>query len=148
MKATEELLKDHKMVRKVLADFHLSNPRFPQLLNTLTRILKAHAWFEDVIFLPALDREPRLKRLDRQISDEHKDLTALLRELHETPLTERPELEFNLIQLRSILETHFKKEEDALFPLAERILDSEGLLQMGDEMHRRRLEVRELRSTE
>ena len=144
MKATDELLKDHRMVRKVLSEFELSNPRFPQLLQTLHRILKAHAWFEDEIFLPALKVEPRLARLEREIAEEHQDLDQILGELRATAPADHKALEFNMLQLRAILDTHFKKEEDGLFPLAERVLDSEGLLYLGEEMHRRRTEVREL----
>ena len=47
-------------------------------------------------------------------------------------------------QFRSILETHLKKEEDGLFPTAERILDEEGLNNLGAEMERRKTEVRGL----
>jgi hypothetical protein len=49
-----------------------------------------------------------------------------------------------VIQLNSILETHFRKEEDALFPLTERFLDSENLNRLGEEMTRRKLEVRSI----
>lgn len=142
MKATDALLKDHQMIRKVLVDFRVENPRFDHLSQTLERILKAHAWFEDVIFLPALKVEPRLMRLNREISQEHRDLDHLMQELRSISCEDKKALDFTRIQLQAILETHFKKEEDALFPLAERILDSEGLLKLGEEMHRRRLEVR------
>jgi hemerythrin-like domain-containing protein len=48
-----------------------------------------------------------------------------------------------VLQLRVLLDTHFAKEEDGLFPLAERILDSEGLNNLGAEMERRKMEVRD-----
>ena len=141
-RATDELLKDHRIIRKALEGFTLENPSFPHVLKTLHRLVVGHAWFEDTIFLPALATEPRLARLDREIGAEHKDLDQIARLLRKTDLSNRKDLEIYPIQLRSILETHFRKEEDALFPLAERILDSEGLNRLGEEMVRRRTEVR------
>jgi hypothetical protein len=105
VKATDALLTDHRMIRKTMEGFVLSNPRFAAVLKTLNRVVAAHAWFEDEIFLPALKAEPLLERLNREISEEHQDIGTL-------------------------------------FPLAERILDSEGLNRLGDEMTRRKADVR------
>lgn len=145
MKATDQLLKDHKMIRKTLEGFSLDNPRFPHLLKTLHRIVLGHAWFEDVIFLPAFQAEPMLeKRFVREIVQEHQDIDHLLKLLKKTPPAKREELESYLIQFRAVLDTHFLKEEEALFPIAERILDSEGMNNLGLEMERRKTEVRGL----
>jgi len=141
-KATDELLKDHKMIRKALSGFRLDNPRFPEILKTLQRIVIAHAWFEDTIFLPALNVEPKLKRLDDEISQEHKDIDHWLKALRNEPKENKKELEIYSLQLMTTLEAHFRKEEDALFPLAERILNLEGLNKLGDEMRRRQSETR------
>ena len=46
--------------------------------------------------------------------------------------------------MRAVLESHLKKEEDGLFPLAERILDEDGLNQCGEEMERRKTEIRDV----
>jgi hemerythrin-like domain-containing protein len=142
-KATEQLLKDHKMVRKVLEQFSLDNPRFPEILKTLQRIVLAHAWFEDAIFLPAFEAEPLLeRRFTAEIIQEHKDIDHFLKCLRKTSPARSREMEALMLQFGSVLDTHFKKEEDALFPLAERILDEEGLNHLGAEMERRKTEVR------
>ena len=144
-KATDQLLKDHKLIRKTLEGFTLENPRFPHILKTLQRVVLGHAWLEDVIFLPALEAEPLLqKRFSQEISQEHKDLDFLLSLLRKTPLSKTLEIDLYSRQFRSILETHLKKEEDGLFPTAERILDEEGLNNLGREMERRKTEVRGL----
>jgi iron-sulfur cluster repair protein YtfE (RIC family) len=144
-KATDRLLTDHKLIRKVLQDFRPDNPRFPQLLKTLHRAIAGHAWFEDEIFLPALRSEPRLERcfLD-EISTEHRDLDHLLRRLKSVPPADGKALEPLLLQMRALLDAHFAKEEDALFPLAERYLDDRGLNDLAAEMERRKTEVRGL----
>lgn len=145
MKATTALLADHKLIRKVLEGFDPQNPRFPAILKTLQRAVIGHAWFEDQIFLPAFKAEPRLeKRFVDELYQEHKDIDYFLKALLKTPLTQKKEFAEIALQFRAVLDTHFKKEEDALFPMAERILDSEGLNKLGQEMKNRQTEIRNL----
>ena len=142
-KATDALLRDHKMIRKLLEAYSLDNPRFDEIFKTTARVVKSHAWFEDEIFLPAFKAEPLLvKRFSDEIVQEHRDLDYLMVLLHKTPEGHPRERAALVRQFRAILETHLKKEEDALFPLAETILDSEGLNRLGAEMERRQDEVR------
>jgi len=144
LKATDALLIDHRLINKILEGFTFDNPRFVHICRTLHRAVLAHGWFEDEIFLPAVEAEPLLfRRFTDEIYQEHQDLDALLKLLRKTPLDNRKELEFYSQELRVLLSTHFKKEEDALFPLAERILSEEGMLELGEEMKRRQIEVRQ-----
>ncbi len=144
VKATEALLADHQMIRKVLQAFQLDNPRFSEIFITLQRIVKAHAWFEDQIFLPALRAESLLERLNKEISQEHQDIEFLFERAKHAAQNPARKKEAYILQLRSILDTHFRKEEDALFPIAERILNEEGLNRLGLEMRRRKNEVRSI----
>lgn len=142
-KATDALLTDHKLINKILDQFTVDNPRFPHLALTLHRAVLAHAWFEDEVFLPATEGEPRFfKKFTEEIFREHQDIDALLKLVRKTPLAKREELDDYVLQLKTLLSTHFHKEEDALFPVAERVLSNEGLLELGDEMKRRQTEVR------
>jgi len=142
LKATDELLKDHRMIRKTLEGFRLENPRFPAISKTLQRLLIGHAWFEDVIFLPPLKAEPLIARsFLEEISQEHKDLDGLMAVLRQTPAENKKELDAYALQIRAILETHFRKEEDALFPLTEKILREEGLDRLAQEMRARQNEI-------
>ena len=70
-KATDVLLADHKMIRKIISELDWDHPRFETLSRTLHRIVVSHAWFEDEIFLPAFKSEPRLSRrfVDEIIQD-------------------------------------------------------------------------------
>ena len=142
VKATDALLKDHLLINKILEQFTVDNPRFDHICRTLHRALLGHAWFEDAIFLPAIEAEPLLfRRFTQEIYQEHLDIDALLKLLRQTPREKRQDREFYSTELRVLLSTHFKKEEDALFPLAERILSLEGLLALGQEMKRRQAEI-------
>ncbi|MBL0058937.1 MAG: hemerythrin domain-containing protein [Elusimicrobia bacterium] len=146
--ATEQLLKDHKMVRKILEGFRTDNPRFPEILKTLQRVVLGHAWFEDEFLLPALKARPLIfKPFWVEISQEHEDIAALLALLRKTKLQERNPVEARVLTLRSLLDTHFAKEEDALFPLAEKVISEEGLTRMAVAMERRKNEVREVSKT-
>jgi hemerythrin-like domain-containing protein len=143
-KATDALLKDHLLINKILEQFQIDNPRFEKICLTLHRAVKAHAWFEDEIFLPAVQAEPLLfRRFTDEIYQEHKDIDALAKLLRKTPMAKKREVLFYSQELRVLLSTHFKKEEDALFPLAEHLLTEEGLIELGDEMKRRQTEVRQ-----
>jgi hemerythrin-like domain-containing protein len=146
-KATDALLKDHLLINKILEGFTLENPRFEHICQTLHRAVVSHAWFEDKIFLPAIEAEPLLfRRFTEELYQEHKDIDALLKLLRKTPAAKQQEREFYSKELRVLLSTHFRKEEDALFPLTERILTEEGLIELGDEMQRRQTEVRKFNS--
>jgi hemerythrin-like domain-containing protein len=145
IKATDALRADHKMVRKLLETLTFDNPRFAEVAKTLHRVLVGHAWFEDTILLPALEADPLLqRRFAQEIGQEHKDLQLLMKLIRETPVENKKEMEAYALQFHAILDTHFQKEEAALFPLAERILDSEGLNELGAEMKRRQTEIRNL----
>lgn len=134
-KATDELLKDHKMVRKILTEWKTGNPRFTQIHKTLARVVRGHAWFEDQVFFPAMQAEPALaKRFMDELWQEHKDIDALLDLVEKTD--RQPQLDYYATQLGVVLDTHFKKEEDALFPICEKILTEEGLLDLGAQMRK------------
>jgi len=142
MKATDRLLADHKMIRKILTNYHLDHPRFTEVFKTLERSVLGHAWFEDQIFLPAFDAEPRVhRRYIEEIYQEHKDLDVFLKLLRGTPVADKELYLDYALQLRAVLETHLKKEEDALFPLAEKYFDPESLVHMAKEMERRKTEI-------
>jgi len=144
-KVTDALLTDHRLINKVLEGFQVENPRFGPIAKTLHRAVKAHAWFEDEIFLPALEAEPFIfKRFTSEIYQEHQDIDHLLTQIRKTPLARLDEVESLAKQLRVLLSTHFHKEEDALFPIAEKVLSDEGLLELGREMKRRQTEVRSI----
>jgi iron-sulfur cluster repair protein YtfE (RIC family) len=145
MKATDSLLADHKMIRKLWGELQFDNPRFDEIALTLHRVILGHAWFEDQIFLPALkNKELLVKCFADEIQNEHHDINTLLGLVRKTPKKEAAERAAYRLQLVTLLDTHFKKEEDALFPLAEKILDLEGLNRLSDEMKARQAETRGL----
>jgi len=141
--ATGELLKDHKMIRKLLGDLRVDNPRVAEIAATLQRVTLAHAWFEDEFLMPLLKGSPLIPELFwQEITQEHNDIARLLELLRGTPPDPREEWEARVLSLRTILETHFTKEEAALFPLAEKVIGVQGLTDLAARMERRKSEVR------
>lgn len=141
--ATGELLKDHKMIRKLLGDLRVDNPRVAEIAATLQRVTLAHAWFEDEFLMPLLKGSPLIPELFwQEITQEHNDIARLLELLRGTPPDPREEWEVRVLSLRTILETHFTKEEAALFPLAEKVIGVQGLTDLAARMERRKSEVR------
>jgi len=142
MKGTDAMLADHKMIRKLLAEFRLDNPRFPQIAETAHRIIAGHAWFEDTLFFPAVEKSPQLARcFTAELYQEHRDIETLIA-LIRSPKTDAALVDGHRLQFLTLMETHFRKEEDALFPLTERILDAEGLNALGEAMRARHADSR------
>ena len=48
--ATDELLKTHQLIKKLLQGFSIGHERFAEVIKTLRRAVAAHAWFEESIF--------------------------------------------------------------------------------------------------
>jgi hemerythrin-like domain-containing protein len=145
MNATEELTHTHEVVRKVLDLFTPGNPRFQESINTLRRTVEAHAWLQDEIFIPALKGQPLIQiNFLAELAQEHKDLDQMIGQLFKTPSEQKQAVESLVLQIRIIIAAHVKKEQEALYPLAEQVLDTATLNTLRDEMERRKLEVRDV----
>ena len=143
--ATEALVRDHRMIRKLLDGLRPGDVRFPAVFNTLRRVVLAHAWFEDEFLLPALKARPLVFEPFRlEVEQEHQDIARLMARLSKSTARDRAKTDGDLLTLRALLDSHFIKEEKGLFPLAEMVLTQKALLTMGTEMELRKTEVRPL----
>jgi len=143
MKATEELVHTHQLVSKILEIFATDQPRFQESMKTLQRAVEAHAWLQDEILLPALDGKPLIdKAFLSEIVQEHRDLDSMIGRLQAIPPDQLPDVQASVLQIRVLLQTHFQKEADALYPLVEQVLKTDELVRLRDEMDRRKLVVR------
>ena len=142
-KATDELVKTHRFVEKILTQLDPKESRFAEIRTTLERAVVAHAWLQDEIFLPSLHGKPLIdERFVSEVSKEHQDLEYLLKMLANTALDAKPGIDALVLQIRTLLDTHFQKEAKALYPLAEKVVDEPTLRKIGEEMERRKTEVR------
>jgi iron-sulfur cluster repair protein YtfE (RIC family) len=136
-KTIDELLKTHHLVRKVLEGFDINNTRFAEITKTLHRTLLAHAWFHDEILLPVLREKsaPEETPLINEIMQEHKDLDRLLKE------SVAPA---QVLEIQNLIETHFKKESETLYPLAEKNIEPEALNELGEKMKTHQSDIRDV----
>lgn len=142
---TDELLKTHLVVRKVLEGLDVNNKRFTEIIKTLHKTILSHTWFQDEILIPVLRDKPfaENKFLD-EIILEHKHLDVLLKDLLDTSLDYKNELEAKILNLRIIIERHFKKESEILYPIANSNINLETLYKLGEGFVVNQEEVREL----
>lgn len=135
-----ELLKeDHKVVKDILNEIEETSPKAVKtkigLFTTLKNELDLHEQIEETIFYPVLKEYSETKDLVLEAYEEHHVVDLILEELQELEPKEESWMP-KLSVLKENLEHHIKEEEEELFPKAEKILDNETLIQMGEEMQR------------
>ena len=140
--AIDVLIADHRMIRKILGNFHRTQPRLNLISKSLVRAVKSHAWFEDQVFIPAFENERLLeKKFVQEIVDEHKDIEVLMASFLGTRSEDKDLWEAKAIQFKALMESHFLKEEDGLFPICSRTATPQKLTILVEEMRRRQPEV-------
>lgn len=122
----------------------MGSSRFPDVLKTLHRTFDAHEFFVEKILLPGLKDQPLIdKAFLRELTDEHKDVDRLIKAALDTALTRNKALDAYILQLQTIIEANFLKEDEALYLLADELLPTAKLEELYREMDRRKEEVRE-----
>ena len=142
-KATDELMKTHRLVEQILIHFETLKPPFLDVRATLERAVIAHIWLQDEFLLPVLWGKPLIERqFLAGVTREHHDLQSLLERLQTIAPDSTRENEALVLQIRTLLEAHFSKEKNALYPLIEQVVDETTLRRLGDEMENRKTGVR------
>ena len=104
-----------------------------ELLDTITRELKAHEAKEETVLYPALKAHPMAKALVLEGYQEHHVADVLIEELHTlTKDDERWGAKFAV--LKENIEHHIKEEEREMFRIARGLLTRDELLALGDRM--------------
>ncbi|MBC8096858.1 MAG: hemerythrin domain-containing protein [Akkermansiaceae bacterium] len=135
MKITEALMAEHLVFHNLFDHVEKIAPKLKtvaevQLLASLTEsMLAAHSRTEDELFITPL--EPSLEQIGHcgTFHHEHELIEQNLALLHKTKQVKQARhlLLTTILMCRS----HFDKEERIVFPLAERILKSRTLLELG-----------------
>jgi hypothetical protein len=74
-KATDELIKTHRLVEQILIHFDTLKPPFSDVRATLERAVIAHGWLQDEFLLPVLWGKPLIERQFLVgVTQEHHDL--------------------------------------------------------------------------
>ena len=136
MDALELLKKDHDTVKELFDKAEGNNNKKQQkrLFEQIKTELETHTHIEETVFYPAVAKIDELKDMVLESLEEHKQVKTLLREMEN--LTEDSEkFEPKLKVLMENVEHHAEEEEEGkMFPKVRKLMDTETLEQLGEEL--------------
>lgn len=136
MNAIKLLEQQHREVERLFEQFEKTGDRAKrakqQLCTKISDALAAHAAIEEKIFYPAT-KDARTEELLHEAVEEHLAAKRIIADLVEQDLDDDV-LEAKISVLQEQIEHHVKEEEKELFPKVKKLLDSEHLEELGDEM--------------
>jgi len=145
MKITEALLAEHLVFHNLFDHIETEAPGFKSLGEVkavaalLEKLLKAHSDTEDALFLGPLEHcFEQIGQRDAFVA-EHHEMDGQLRLIQKaTRLKAARQL---LLGAVAHSRRHFDREERIVFPMAERVLKSKTLTQLGQTWHDQRSRV-------
>ena len=145
MKITEALLAEHMVFHNLFDHLEGAAPGFKTLAEVksaaalLEKLLKAHSDTEDALFLGPLEHcFEQIGQRDAFVA-EHHEMDGQLRLIQKaTRLNEARRL---LLGAVAHSRRHFDREERIVFPMAERVLKSKTLTQLGQAWQDQRIRV-------
>ena len=138
MDAIKLLKLQHREVEALFEEFENAGERAhkkrEELCREISDALAVHAAIEEKIFYPAT-KDARTEDMLREAVEEHLSAKRIIADL--TAATDDDEqFEAKMNVLKEQIEHHVEEEEKELFPKAQKLLDSERLQALGDEMER------------
>jgi hemerythrin-like domain-containing protein len=132
--AIELLEADHRRMQALLKQGEETTSRGvkvrTELLNTLTRELKAHELIEEKVLYPALQSHPQAKDIVLEGYQEHHVADLLVKELHGLARSDEDwGPKFNV--LKENIDHHIEEEEGEMFRTARGIFSRDELQQLG-----------------
>lgn len=134
MDVIELLKEDHKEALNLIEKLEAADeragadPTYTENFNRLNKVLKLHSQIEEEFLYPVMEEIEETYRLVEGAYWEHKKVDELLAQLSAKAPNQEGFQEL-LIELRSGLEYHIKKEEEELFPEVE---ENMGQREMND----------------
>lgn len=142
MKITEALIAEHGVFHGLFDHVERSVPRLKTLAEikavagVLDAALAPHSRIEDELFVEPLGHCLEQLGQNQSFHDEHEDIEKTLKALRSSrDLRAARKL---LLQAVADCRRHFDKEERIVFPMAERVLKTKTLNELGDQWLRRR----------
>lgn len=143
MRITDAFIGEHAVLYPQLAHIDGDAPAYEAVecahahAGLLASALASHAALEEELLFVELDRLPEAAGPLAVMREEHLDIeTSLARALETRDVGEARDL---LLHVIDVARPHFAKEEDVLFPMAERALAEETLLRLGERWAEQRL---------
>jgi iron-sulfur cluster repair protein YtfE (RIC family) len=137
MNALDLLKQDHEKVKELFKQFEANDDQSASqgIVDNIKTELQTHAHVEESIFYPTLEdqNDEELIELVDESLEEHQEVKDLLKDI-ESSTADGEQLKTKVMELRQKVEHHATEEETEMFPLVRRVLQSEDLERMGDEI--------------
>jgi len=134
MDAFSLLKADHRKVEELFEEFESASGQAKmRLFQQIKTELELHTHIEETIFYPAVEEPKPTHDLTLEAYEEHDVVKKLLQELNRAK-NPNEEWEAKAKVLQENVEHHVEEEENELFPKASKVLSSEELESLGEQM--------------
>ena len=136
MNALELLHEDHAKVKELFeeAEGTENQKEKERIFEEINSELETHARIEETVFYPAMQKHQELKDMVRESLEEHKQIKALLKQIHNLK-SDSEKFDPKLQVLIEDVEHHAEEEEEwKMFPKIWEICSQEELDKIGIEL--------------
>lgn len=136
MDALELLHEDHAKVKELFeeAEGTENQKEKKRIFEEINSELETHARIEETVFYPAMQKHQELKDMVRESLEEHKQIKALLKQIHNLK-SDSEKFDSKLQVLIEDVEHHAEEEEERkMFPKIREICSQEELDKLGTEL--------------
>ena len=144
--AVELIKSDHRKVEKLFREFEEAGDRAyktkQELVGQIVEELEVHATIEEETYYPAVEAKARKdgKELVAEAVEEHHVVKILLGELRSMS-SEDEAFDAKVTVLMENVRHHVEEEEEELLPQSEKLLGSDELARLGEEMAARKQQL-------
>ena len=144
--AVELIKSDHRKVEQLFREFEEAGDRAyktkQQLVEQIARELEVHAAIEEETYNPAVEAKARKdgKELIAEAVEEHHVVKILLGELSAMSSEDEP-FDAKVTVLMENVRHHVEEEESELLPQSEKILGTDELTRLGEQMAARKQQL-------
>src|ERR1044071_8486271 len=134
MDAFNLLKADHRKVEDLFSELESASGQAKmRVFEQIRTELELHTHIEETVFYPALEQPKQTHELTMEAYEEHDVVKKLLQELSRAK-SPNEEWEAKAKVLQENVEHHVEEEENELFPKASKVLSSEELETLGEQM--------------
>ena len=136
MDALELLHEDHAKVKELFeeAEGTKNQKEKERIFEEINSELETHARIEETVFYPAMQKHQELKDMVRESLEEHKQIKALLKQIHNLK-SGSEKFDSKLQVLIEDVEHHAEEEEEwKMFPKIRKICSQEELDELGTDL--------------
>ena len=127
-----EILKsEHNLVRNNLKKVLDGNTIDQQVISQTANAALNHFTGEEKLVFPKFESMPETRRLTFALYEEHGVARKLISEIGSSSTADADKLLAKVKVLDDVVNAHFKDEEDAIFPKAQEMLDTQQLEDIG-----------------